>query len=134
MENHVSSLELSKKLEELGVNVKSQFYWATFRNESSPVEQWGNTYSVLVREDEVEDYQEREYLKDKSFIHAYLSSELGEMLPAGTSTRKGWGMDSGYVMFDNEANKICSADTEADARAKMLIYLAENGLIDPKNI
>lgn len=129
LEHQVTSLEVSQKMKALGFKQESAFFW---RNQHRDWDKnhWLH-YPVYAFNEDTEIFATAD---DINGVSAYLSSELGEMLPAGTSTRKGWGMDSGYVMFDNEANKICSADTEADARAKMLIYLAENGLIDPKNI
>lgn len=118
IEKHVTSLELSKRLKELGVKQESEFYWA-----------------------EIFITQEIAVVSSKSFsitkgpiASAFLSSELGELLPEDCYLIKrkrrqqesyGWYCKSfrndSYIQFSN---------TEADARANMLIYLIENKIID----
>ena len=63
IEDQVCSLELAKKLKELGVKQKSLFWHISFRNESSPKEQWGNVYNNLLNQDEKNHYKKRSYLK-----------------------------------------------------------------------
>lgn len=127
MQKHVVSLELSKKLKELGVEQKSHFY-----HEINNIDGGVETNEII-------------YSKDKSmvicygyeYISAFLSSELGEMLPSGLD----------YIINTSKAvNRwvcICEeitgtlrrekhrewGDTECDSRAKMLIYLLENKII-----
>ena len=78
---------------------------------------------------------------------AFLSSELGEMLPRDVAsfkdvgrnghTLKGWNCR----LYSYKTNSDISFDshtvwgkTEADARAKLLIYLIENSLLDVKGL
>jgi hypothetical protein len=140
-ENQVTCLELSKRLQELGVKQKSLFYWASFRNESSPKEQWPNVYNVIIYCEEKINYKERSYLKDKKFYSAFTVAELGEILRKfDIENDKHLEIDyyNTYDFYnivvkptkaiDFEAHYEKSS-TEANARAKMLIYLLENDLI-----
>ena len=134
LEKQVVSLELAKKLKKLGVEQDSYFVWATFRNESSPKEQWKNIHSVLIKEDDQEDYIERRYLKNLKIISAFTVAELGEMLPDNLNnyyTSKYLG-DWRYSIEDDDGNMTAiggSSTTESNARAKIIIYLIENKLI-----
>lgn len=71
---------------------------------------------------------------------AFTVTELGEMLPDAVFTDGkqfymdylkavvgGWAIK--YSSESGEAVYMTAADTEADARAKMLIYLLENKLV-----
>ena len=119
LENQVCSLELSKKLKELGVKQESLWYW----NSKNELRSQNN------------------FLEDegKFVASAFTVAELGEMLPceieqkylscyrvhilAGTTDEK-YEWECGYREVIN--GKFFIANTEANARAKMLIYLIEN--------
>lgn len=107
LEKQVVSLELAKKLEELGVKQESLFYWRRHKVKGMVIEYGRNDL-------------------DEYLTAAFTVAELGEMLPDRTRTDKRDG--SSWVSCE-ELVKPEIADTEADARAKMLIYLIENGLI-----
>lgn len=134
LENQVCNLELAKRLKELGVKQESLFYW---------LQDGVGMATILV--------DHKGVMQDELYSSAFTVAELGEMLPESidyqvdefghrsvwfTSGRtilnkgKGW-----YVMYNDPhpANKVpvyaIHGDTEADARAKMLIYLLENKLI-----
>lgn len=127
LENQVVSLELAKKLKELGVPQESLFYWYDFKDGKTSLETkearrndcaWCNTYCM------------------SDVSSAYTSAELGEMLPDNFHTfRKGdqkyWcGLDTRlFNIFENAWWNHEEEHTEADARAKMLIYLIEHNLI-----
>ncbi|SRR6266478_8881426 len=151
LEQLVTSLELSKKLKELGVKQKSLFYWFQFRNESSPKEQWKNVYSMLCRSAEKKKYKEREYLKDLEFFSAFTAAELSILMPlsyikndvhyfiqttAGISHGKlVTTCESHFYLNENDCIAIVGDDfdgegNEANARALMLIFLIENKLIE----
>lgn len=112
IEDQVVSLELAKRLRELGVEQQSYFYWIKVEE---------NKYWVI-RSDIIK--------RCDSDCSAFTVAELGEMIPARIYTRK-------YVMYDrwrcvNPLKRdmpIIHEENEANARAKMLIYLLENGLI-----
>ena len=138
IEDQVCSLELAKRLKELGVKQKSLFYWTTFENHSSPIEKRNIEHKTIIGEWEKSDYKERSFLKKIKFYSAFTVAELGEMLPAMISGAP-LEMLKGYIFGETKPTycaRYFNADLigepcekEADARAKMLIYLLENGLI-----
>lgn len=134
LENQVCSLELAQKLKSLGVKQESVCWWAR---------DWGSeTGETFVTHDEA---------RWDVIYAAFTVAELGEMLPwfvkehdemywitlikNGPSpvTGKTWNIE--YATIENEERECkilgsdATADTEADARAKCLIYLLENKLI-----
>jgi hypothetical protein len=121
LEQQVASLDLAKRLKELGVKQESHFYWRKL-TEDDGWEVWDSTGL---------------YGKTCS---AFTVAELGEMLPKGYavfSVNLDWplykpGMEWCCESGDLERNQF--APTEADARAKMLIYLIENGLVKTDSI
>jgi hypothetical protein len=120
LELQVTSLELSKRLKELGVKQESVFWWNVLFNSG---------------ETELENFQ-RYKTSDGSpcddSISAFTVAELGEMLPAGYASAHG--KDMKWICFcefkrSGDEGYLKHGDTEADARAQMLIYLLENKLI-----
>lgn len=119
LEQQLVSLELAKKLKELGVKQESYFYWDIHNELFVPLDSTLNPYTQC---------------------SAFTVAELGEMLPYGCWTEKMMAGMASYkegrwrctddvnIGSDNKVLKMY-ADTEADARAKMLIYLVENNLI-----
>lgn len=118
LEDQFSSLAPSQRLKELGVKQESLFYWITNGAGESKIfinrELCGNF---------VESYS------------AFTVAELGEMLPRFVNSlplkfaMKG----TVIVLLDKKGDWLWQAEatTEADARAKMLIYLIEKGLVKP---
>lgn len=126
----VTSLELSKRLTELGVKQESIFYWnvwyvhGAFRNADLERSRMG--------------YENNKTLSCRNYS-AFTASELGEMLPV---------FSSGYNELSIEKSNIekwivkyeCSRTREAsfsdgnlcNALAKMLIHLIENKLWEPR--
>lgn len=108
LENQVTSLELSKKLKELGVKQESLYTWLHHNHK-----EW-----KLVLGDAGVDEP----------VHAYTVAELGELLPrdngASSSTRE----VSGDFRCGNQIE-----ENEAEARGKMLEYLIEDELIPPQD-
>lgn len=130
LEQQVCSLELSKSLKELGVKQESAFVWRHWRYNGQVV--------LDERRPEYKDYApHRRMLPQTSDIAAaFTVAELGEMLQEGMTDchKTGFGrwrcafMPS--VTLDGTDEEVAAVgDTEADARAKMLIYLLENKLI-----
>lgn len=129
LEQQVCSLELAKRLNKLGVEQESQFYWQRFN--SMGKQKWAVSNTT-----------------NSHCVSAFTVAELGEMLPVyedyGSpvtsklcSERDGFSFHCGYLDNDHGAGEVRrtieffgKAATEADARAKMLIYLLENKLID----
>lgn len=116
LEKQVVSLELAKKLKELGFKQESLFYWHSNCGEDFLV-----SYKSV----------KREY--PNTFNHsisAYTVAELGEMLPISSDIPSKIS-ENEWHYFEKQSFGIkdCIYQTEADARAKMLICLKENKLI-----
>lgn len=131
LENQVCSLELSKRLKELGVKQESLFWYTCFKNGTADIH----------------------FQYDRKFIppahySAFTVCELGEMLPylIEYNNKKYW-YHTGKVNKNNEyypehevnyTNDMTTialqrGATEADARAKLIIYLLENKLMELSN-
>ena len=142
LKQQVTSLELSKKLKELGVKQESLYKW-NVPELSDEEKEKGHGYldselvPKLYTEEQWEVYAE-DYIPPNSKIYsAFTVAELGEMLPlqlrspnppihlaevyCRLKAPKGYKVSWGGQEF--------FADTEANVRAKMLIYLLENKLI-----
>jgi hypothetical protein len=129
LEQQVCSLELAKRLKELGVKQESFFTWRG----------WSRGWMIDVDRDR----QGRRISSVDDGYSAFTVAELGEMLPeafswGGTQVALsavkysgGWHVRymSGQYRKSRSVNEFQDAATEADARAKMLIYLLENKLI-----
>lgn len=123
LENQVTSLELSKRLKELGVKQDGIFWWVQHKN---PVED--QTPRVEIGYDAYEHVY-------KILVSAFTVSELGEMLKSLYIGKEA----PGKIIFPEympSIDKWCSylygnieEKTEADARTKILIYLIENKFI-----
>jgi len=115
IENHVTNRELSQKLVDAGIVIDSVFYWY----HSVVMNEW-----ILMYFRDIE-----EKLPIKEYIPAPLASELGEVIePHNFIKQKN---SSGFFWrLDIEWRKIgLSADTETNARALMILYLAKKGLL-----
>jgi len=126
LEQQVSSLQLSKKLKELGVEQDSLFWWIEGTNGDFSLEAESNFMG-----------------QPKNPVSAFTVAELGEMLPSvvikdGTEyniafvkhrTGKPFYVTLIKAPVSKDSLNDIEADTEADARAKMLIYLIKNNLI-----
>jgi hypothetical protein len=118
LENQVCSLELAKRLKELGFEQESLFYHVKeyYLNAKAITQtKYSNTHSEEVS--------------------AYTVAELGEMLPVNYYSLKAYNGEWCCYKIEDELNKedflflTTISNTEADARAKMLIYLKENNLV-----
>jgi hypothetical protein len=122
LEDQVCSLELAKRLKVLGVSAPSLFAWS----KEGEIE----NSSFHPQPEEKNGYDNR--------IAAFTVAELGEMLPdhfdkdhwqydlSCWKEEDGWRIHYGRVgMLYHQIEE----PTEADARAKMLIYLIEEKLI-----
>jgi len=118
-ENQVVSLELSKRLKDLGFKQESLWWWI-IRAEGNP---------IIVG-------------KDKRYTTTFISSsysaftvaELGEMLPIGIVMTKYEFNKGGEIRWacayndENIGNRICD-DTLANCLARMLIWLRGKKII-----
>lgn len=141
LEQQVCSLDLAKRLKESGVKQESMFLWAL-----DVVDGW----RLVLREVEEPDD------KGVNNFAAFTVAELGEMLPKTVQrpssggdgdlfyleysdggctlryVREFWKHGEGQEEYLRKGQKdaFASDNTEADARAKMLVYLLENKLIE----
>lgn len=126
IQDQVSSLELSKKLKELGVKQESLYYWCSPGIDWRTNGEWELYPAGYVSSASLISVEERG-------VSAFTVAELGEMLP---SECKSYRPKQGEFKWECELYDIsgkgyrsCSGgETEANARAKMLIYLIENNL------
>lgn len=121
LEDQVISLELAKKLKELGVKQESLFVW--YVKLVIPVIIYLPTVARNKEDDET--------------ASAFTVAELGEMLPLGFQSYKipsgNWECDSEMPKYSQGRDRLVTRDfTEADARAKMLIHLIEKGFVKPE--
>lgn len=134
LEHQVVSLELAKKLKELGVKQESYFAWF---------------YDDGMSEWELSRYQD-DWPKDEwpandiRQYSAFTVAELGELLPVAFADSEmrsiavnfgrysgGWSVGYKYLVKRRGEKQTLhrkQAASEADARAEMLIYLLENKL------
>ena len=114
LEKQVTSLGPSKELKKLGVRQDSLWYWTWA--------EWnGKTEWVLIPWD-------RAIKLKKEKFSAFTVAELGKMLPDWVTSEK---TNEGKFFVRNEAY-VTLENSEANARAKMLIYLFENKLVEVK--
>jgi hypothetical protein len=138
------SLELAKRMKELGFPQVSMFYW------------WWNKFGGHIGSDSnpvrLEDKEPHNPQGGWNYCSAYSVAELGKMLPwfdkDGNELKiSKYSHPSWQICYYNDradfigkgerhipSGFVSEAKTEADARAKMLIWLAENKYIDPKEI
>ena len=115
----VCSLELAQRLEELGAEQRSVCWWVRDRHAGSP---WQLVFVGLTARP-----------PDFDAIAAFTVAELGELLMQ-TGLYSGYSEeDSGWYCQSSIHFKydITEEATEADARAKMLIYLLRDELVEP---
>lgn len=112
-EKQVTSLKLSRRLAHLKVKQDSLFYW------------WHSVEGWVVLYNPATIYREGGY-------SAFTSAEHGEALPDGFHSIK---FNQKYrIEYNNDFIEVPRQvdDNEADARAKMRIYLIEKKLMDAK--
>ena len=122
LENQVVSLELSKKLKDLGFEQESLFYW-DYRNKVGE-----ELKDTIIDKKQIENYD--------CAYSAYTVAELGEMLPHEISDKDlevckiGEGLwSTGYPVAFPIALNYEKDKTMANSMAKMLIYLKENNIL-----
>lgn len=117
LEKQLVNLELSQKIKDLGVKQESLFYW---------IQDMGGEYFLGTKK-QMESHKVLRYVQ--KHYSAFTVAELGEMLPEYIKTWKR--MDKFIISRELERPPYITVEkTEADARAKMLIYLLENNLIN----
>ena len=134
LENQVVSLELAQKLKELGVKQESLFFYCgghTYYHDNDE-----GDFEECPMKDELqhEEYCESASMTMEFAIPAYTVAELGDMLRKRDIYLIPVSIEGFWTGIDTKKQKpvqLGSVEelTEADARAKMLIYLLENKLI-----
>jgi len=118
LSKQVVSLELAKRLKELGVKQDSLWYWQNYFKEEEDREMWN-----ILSKNEIES---KGYLYGK-FYSAFTVAELGEMmLPRNIKTFRDTDFKKQFWVCELLSKNIEYADTEADARAKVLIGILSN--------
>jgi len=122
-EQHVTSLEISKRLKELGVKQESMFMWDYDGKLRVGIVQAISPHQKTAYPDSLE-------ISAPDCYSAFLASELGELLELDKTDWLTCSQDpvSKLWVVDYRTG-IVKADTEADCRGKMLIYLLENDLL-----
>ena len=129
LKDQVASLILSKKLKELRVKQESLYKWCVWDRKAPD---YDGEKDRLFTEKEWEDFAEDYIPPESEFYSAFTVAELGELLPTGTTSHinpdKGWHIHT-WRTSNPKKGMYIQSKTEANARAKMLIYLIENKLI-----
>lgn len=149
LQEQVVSLELAKKLKELGVKQESLFYWINRQREHEGLGEWYYTECEykLVDIEYIRRYLREEYIasdmiekqKGTRIYSAFTVAELWNILPH--CIRQDYYLEfvkkqpynlvtyrkyqSNYIIGDIQGPK----DNPAEALGRMLIYLIENNLI-----
>ena len=128
LEDQVVSLQLAQKLKELGFEQKSLFSWADTTGQG--------VFDKL-------QYEGDESCERYDFISAYSVAELGEIISKNCREwAQGWnnsgcfwhfefGPSGSGLMIEGIGDRFDAlvAESEADARAFLLIHLRENNLL-----
>ena len=127
LEDQVCSLELAKRLKELGVKQESIWIWAEYPKSIYP-----KGYKIILNREDSDIFR-----TSKTWYSSFTAAELGVMLPDGFRSGNCSGQFLCMVPSDNgtlESTvrlKMFDIKIEADARAKMLIHLIEKGIVKP---
>lgn len=123
LEDQVCSLELAKRLKELGVKQESNFWWAISKDR--PGDGWFFCHPIH--------WKHHAHLYEG--ISAFTVAELGEILSKRwnpiSSALDGLPIFNGEWCWYDEGILRVKEKTEADARAKMICHLIEQGLMKP---
>jgi len=127
-EKEVASLELSKRLKELGFPQNGQgWYWIVYHDRDGD-----RVQLLLEKERDKKFWQMLRNCKPsyREVIKAPTNSELGEWLPEGFHEFK---LDNRFwIKNKQDYSYLVNDDIETNARARMVIWLGENGHISFK--
>ncbi len=130
---YVTSPKLSKRLKELGVEQSSEFYWCVY-----DVDKHIYLTNGPDKENRESRQKARRGYKHRVWYSAFLSVELGEMLPHSIDgfDLQLWHEKENYwdVAYNTDTGNLkpmpwTQSETEPEARGLMLAYLRENKLI-----
>jgi hypothetical protein len=122
IEEQCCSLELAKRLKELGVKQESIFCWQPITGDKS---------KLFPRKFDLNEFRNP---SEDDRVAAFTVAELGLMLPYWFDSAKRQANDwvCRVMEINTEKNHYSFSEKEANARAKMLIHLIENNLIETK--
>lgn len=135
LKDQVVSLELAKELKELGFKQESLFCWSAREGINGKIDPETWHLTITPYRDEFPDTHHSEDCDEH--ISAYTVSELGEML--SKRNKHGFGLEYSHSEWNGiwkiweafcgssnpDDDHVEKAQTEADARAKMLAFLAK---------
>jgi hypothetical protein len=125
LENQVVSLELAKRLKELGVKQDSICQLVRFSDRPDGTEHYVLDMLCRMGQNGNETYSAFTVAELGRYMPTTYLGDLVSLIPNKTV--------GGYWRVDlDDEGMLCSETTEADARAKLLIYLLENNLIEIK--
>lgn len=130
MERYVTDVELSKKLKEAGVTQKSIWWWVKM----------SDGWKLNITD-----------MPNHENIAAFTVGELGDMLPNSILIKKEGGGAWAYLVYTKNGKKwwihyqarpekstadspIFSAETEAQARGEMLLWLVKKGYVKAEEL
>lgn len=119
LENQVISVELAKRLKDLGVNQESVFYWQDLLT-NHPDNPW------ILSQFPVPQVEGKAIEK----LAAFSVAEMGELLPKGFSCGYRWNDVDSYFCEIKTSDGVFTelGDSEANVRAKLLIFLLNRGM------
>jgi len=132
LEKQVASLELCKRLKELGASQETLFRWVMWNSPEPCV--WGPDPPFIPTHENVS-LETVDGIWSKG-IAAYTVAELGILLPVGCVSDKreaGWAVDQDNDVLRHIRDPITMCrENEADSRAELLIALIERGVLEAK--
>lgn len=135
LSKQVVSLDLARKLKELGVKQEALYFWVFWDDTVHRLQGTPNGWKLEMRAH-----------RDCESYAAFTVAELGEMLPSSIDARSkkdGRKLISYYLSYDSAGLVLCyshhldirqvlcetASESEAEARGLMLAYLIENKLV-----
>lgn len=129
--------EIAEEMKALGVRQKSYFYW----HDMSWRDEGVGAFRTQKHDRGWEIFDHNSFPQSHSKFAAFSSGELGEMLPEGAYSYfqvNGWrcsiNKNVGIVRIKLKEALFADGDTEADARAGLLIYLIKEKLVSIEEI
>lgn len=124
IENKVCTIEQAKRLKELGVDQRSEWFWV-YPAKKGMISTTYGVYHKSVAHDFIDNNEGNEF--DSELSAALDVAELGMLLPDKYATVKFNGIWAAWEVLGTFIFKDIIGITEAECRASILIELIENG-------